>query len=156
MKLAEALMERSDAQRRYVQVEERVKRFAKVQEGEAPAENPNALLAELDAIAAQIERLVQRINKTNNVTATVASGRQTRTLADTLAVRDGLALQAKTYAELAKTASVTQDRYSKSEVRFVSAISVLATQKRADELAKRYRELDTMIQALNWTTELVG
>ncbi len=156
MKLAEALMERADAQRRYAQVEERVKRFAKVQEGEAPAENPNALLAELDAIAAQIEKLVQRINKTNNVTATVAAGTQTRTLADRLAERDALAMQAKTYAELAKTASVTQDRYSKSEVRFVSAISVSATQKRADELAKRYRELDTMIQALNWTTELIG
>jgi hypothetical protein len=150
MKLAEALMARADAQRRYARVEERVKRFAKVQEGETPAENPNMLLTELDAIAVQIEKLVQRINKTNNVTAIVDA----RTLADSLAERDALAMQAKTYAELAKTASVTQDRYSKSEVRFVSAISVAATQKRADELAKRYRELDATIQALNWTTEL--
>ncbi len=54
MKLAEALLERADAQRRYAQVEERARRFAKVQEGEAPAENPAALLAELDAIAKQI------------------------------------------------------------------------------------------------------
>lgn len=152
MKLAEALMERADAQRRYAQIEDRVKRFAKVQEGETPAENPNALLTELDAIAAQIEKLVKRINKTNNATATAAA----RSLVDALAERDALAMQAKTYAELAKSAAVTQDRYSKSEVRFVSAISVAATQKRADEFAKRYRELDTAIQSLNWTTELVN
>lgn len=150
MKLAEALLERADAQRRYAQVEERVRRFAKVQEGEAPAENPAALLAELDAIAKQIEKLVKRINQTNNV-ATL--GKQS--LADALAERDALSMQAKTYAELAKMATVTQDRYSKSEVRFVSTIDVAATQKRADELAKRYRELDATIQALNWTTELV-
>lgn len=149
MKLAEALLERADAQRRYAQVEERVRRFSKVQEGEAPAENPAALLAELDAIAKQIEKLVKRINQTNNV---AALGKQS--LADALAERDALSMQAKTYAELAKMATVTQDRYSKSEVRFVSTIDVAATQKRADELAKRYRELDATIQALNWTTEL--
>jgi hypothetical protein len=149
MKLAEALLERADAQRRYAQVEERTRRFAKVQEGEAPAENPAALLAELDAIAKQIEKLVKRINQTNNVTAL---GKQS--LADALAERDALSMQAKTYAELAKMATVTQDRYSKSEVRFVSTIDVAATQKRADDLAKRYRELDATIQALNWTTEL--
>jgi hypothetical protein len=151
MKLAEALLERADAQRRYTQVEERVRRFAKVQEGEAPAENPAALLAELDAIAKQIEKLVKRINQTNNLSAL---GKQS--LADALAERDALSMQAKTYAELAKMATVTQDRYSKSEVRFVSTIDVAATQKRADELAKRYRELDATIQALNWTTELVA
>jgi hypothetical protein len=151
MKLAEALLERADAQRRYAQVEERVRRFAKVQEGEAPAENPALLLAEMDAIAKQIEKLVKRINQTNNVTAL---GKQS--LADGLAERDALSLQAKTYAELAKMATVTQDRYSKSEVRFVSTIDVAATQKRADDLAKRYRELDAAIQALNWTTELAA
>jgi regulator of replication initiation timing len=149
MKLAEALLERADAQRRYAQVEERVRRFSKVQEGEAPAENPAALLAELDAIAKQIEKLVKRINQTNNVTAMAK-----QSLADALAERDALSMQAKTYAELAKMATVTQDRYSKSEVRFVSTIDVAATQKRADDLAKRYRELDATIQALNWTTEL--
>ncbi len=92
---------------------------------------------------------MKRINQTNNVTAL---GKQS--LADALAERDALSMQAKTYAELAKMATVTQDRYSKSEVRFVATIDVAATQKRADDLAKRYRELDATIQALNWTTEL--
>jgi hypothetical protein len=32
---------------------------------------------------------------------------------------------------------------------------VVETQKRADELAKNYRELDARIQELNWQTELV-
>jgi hypothetical protein len=37
----------------------------------------------------------------------------------------------------------------------VSTINVAETQKRADELAKEYRELDARIQELNWQTELI-
>ena len=48
-----------------------------------------------------------------------------------------------------------QDRYSKSEVRFVATMSVGKLQVGVDQLAKRYRELDTRLQELNWTTELI-
>ena len=152
MKLAEALMERADAQRRYAQTEERMKRFAKVQEGESPAEHPQALLAELNSIAARISELVKRINRTNNETAFATE----TTMADVLAERDVLAMRRNTYAELAKVATVSQDRYSKSEVKFVSTVDIAATQVQANEFAKLYRELDAKIQALNWITELVS
>ncbi|MCD0167601.1 hypothetical protein IHN58_18320, partial [Deinococcus sp. 12RED42] len=44
MKLAEALIERADLQKRAAQLEERLVKNLLVQEGEAPAEDPQALL----------------------------------------------------------------------------------------------------------------
>ena len=46
MKLAEALIWRADAKKRLEQLKTRLVRVAKVQEGDAPAEDPKALLAE--------------------------------------------------------------------------------------------------------------
>ncbi|HSE23029.1 MAG TPA: hypothetical protein VLB68_15285 [Pyrinomonadaceae bacterium] len=40
-------------------------------------------------------------------------------------------------------------------MKYISTINVAGTQKRADELAKNYRELDARIQEVNWKTELV-
>jgi hypothetical protein len=47
MKLAEALIERADLQKKISEIEERLDRVSKVQEGETPAEDPNLLLKEL-------------------------------------------------------------------------------------------------------------
>jgi hypothetical protein len=58
-------------------------------------------------------------------------------------------------AAIAETASTRQDRYSKSEVKFVATVSVAALQKQVDQLSKRFRELDTRLQELNWSTELI-
>ena len=46
MKLAEALSERADIQKRIQQLRSRLRRNALVQEGEKPAEDPHALLEE--------------------------------------------------------------------------------------------------------------
>ena len=65
MKLAEALINRSDLQKRLDQLEERLNNNALVQEGEEPAEDPGALLAELETLSASLEDIVTRINLTN-------------------------------------------------------------------------------------------
>jgi len=72
-----------------------------------------------------------------------------------LAERDILSLRRTAYADLAQAASVRQDRYSKSEVKFISTVDVAALQKKADDLAKQYRELDARIQEANWQVELL-
>ena len=59
------------------------------------------------------------------------------------------------YRELAQAAIITQDRYSKSEVKFKSTINVAEIQKQADQLSKEHRELDAKIQGANWLTELI-
>lgn len=65
MKLAEALQIRADLQRRLAQMPQRLENNATVQEGTAPAENPESLLRELDTLTGELERLMTRINLTN-------------------------------------------------------------------------------------------
>ncbi|HWS99900.1 MAG TPA: DIP1984 family protein [Pyrinomonadaceae bacterium] len=151
MKLAEALILRADCQKRFQQLQARILRSAKVQEGDEPAENPTELIVELEAVSGELAALVKRINKTNATTPFS----EALTLADVLAERDVLALRRNTYSGLAQAASVTQERYSRSEVKFKSTVSVTEIQKRADDLAKSYRELDSRIQELNWRVEMV-
>ncbi len=152
MKLAEALLERADAQKRYAQTLERIKRVVKVQAGDTPAENPETLMCELEGLANRITELVQRINRTN----CNAVFDENLTLADALAMRDILLQKRNAFAGLAETATTTQDRYSRSEIKFEAVINVAETQKRADAFAKQYRECDAKVQALNWVTELAA
>jgi hypothetical protein len=152
MKLAEALILRSDLQHRTEQLKQRILRNAKVQEGDSPAEDPNDLLKEFESMSKELTKLIQSINQTNSNTE-IEKG---VTLSDGLAQRDVLKIKHNIYSELAKAATVTHDRYSKSEVRFISTIKVAEIQKTADKLAKEHRELDSMIQEVNWKTELIS
>ena len=68
MKLATALSERADLQKRISELSVRLNNNAKVQEGEAPSEDPSALLLELDGCLTRLEELMARINKTNQET----------------------------------------------------------------------------------------
>ena len=151
MKLAEALILRADSQKRIAQLKSRLNTNAKVQEGDAPAETPQDLIAELNRVSIELLDLIKRINRTNSTTVFAGA----TTISDALAERDVLAVQRAVYLDLANTAAISHDRYSRSEVKYVATINVAEMQKRADELAKKYRDLDTRIQELNWQTELV-
>ncbi|MCL4804203.1 MAG: DIP1984 family protein [Anaerolineae bacterium] len=151
MKLAEALILRSDRKKRLELLRERLSRIARVQEGDLPAEDPNALLDEVERTAADLVRLVRQINRTN-ATVRLDDG---RTIADAIADRDDLQLRRSVLNGLLQAAAIKQDRYTKSEVRFQTTVDVGALQKRADDLAREYRELDTTIQAANWRFDLI-
>lgn len=150
MKLAEALILRADSQKRIEQVRQRLLRSAKVQEGEQPAENPQQLMTELESAIAELTTLIKQINKTNAVTQFQAG-----TLSDALAERDTLLLKRNAYSNLIDAASIRQERYSRSEVRFVSTVEIAAVQRQVDDFSRSYRELDSQIQALNWQTDLI-
>ncbi len=151
MKLAEALILRADQKKRIEQLRQRILRNAKVQEGQQAAEAPEGLIKEMENIAGELLTLIQRINRTNSATPMNGGG----TLADAIAMRDILLLKHGIYRELAQAATVVQDLRTKSEVRFVSTVNVAATQQTADELASAHRELDTTIQEMNWSTDLM-
>ena len=68
MKLATALSERSDIQKRLSELQERLNNNAKVQDGETTAEDPKELLKELDSLTEQLETLIYKINLTNSKT----------------------------------------------------------------------------------------
>ena len=107
------------------------------------------MLEEAAGLLQEIETLVRRINHTNAQTAFEGA-----TLTDAIARRDALLRSRRLYAAIADAGTMTGSRYSRSEVRFVPAVDVKALREMADSAAKAYRELDTKIQQLNWTTEL--
>ena len=150
MKLAEALALRADMVARLTQLATRAKANAKSQEGETPSEDASELLAQHDRIATDLETLIARINA-RNLEIEVEPG---FTMTQALARRDVLRIRHKLRTGLADAASVSADRFTRSELRTVSAVDVRALRSEADGIAQELRTLDTAIQAVNWSTEL--
>ena len=150
MKLAEALVLRADGQKRIEQLQQRLIQNAKVQADDQPAENPEILQQELEQLAQELVLLIQRINRTNSRTELEAG----MSIADALAAKDVTKLKSDIYRNLAQAAIVKQDRQTKSEIKFQSTIQVAEVQRKADQLAKEHRQLDTRVQQANWQTEL--
>ena len=149
MLLAEALARRAEADERLRALTQRLTQGALIQEGDTPAEDPAELLAETAHLLTEIETLVRRINHTNSQTPFEGA-----TLTDALARRDATLRARRLYSQVADAAAARQDRYSRSEVRFVPTVDVAQLRKMADDAAKAYRELDTKIQQANWSTQL--
>lgn len=150
MKLAQALIERADLQRRLAQLSNRMQQNAKYQEGETPSENPNDLLAEYRQVAEQLEYLVVAINLRNSQ-ITLPNGVN---MTAALAQRDRLKAEHATLIQLANSAMPEQSRYSHSEIKMLAAVNVKDIRQQADQIAKRCRELDMLIQESNWLNEL--
>jgi hypothetical protein len=75
MKLGDALNRRADLRARIQQLPGRLAASAVMQEGDAPPEDPAALLDELDAMSQELQRLVAAINETNARTTLATGGR---------------------------------------------------------------------------------
>ncbi|MCR8659704.1 DIP1984 family protein [Paenibacillus endoradicis] len=151
MKLAEALLYRADAQKKIAQLKQRLERVIKVQEGEQPSEDPVILLEELKLATIDMTLWIQRVNRTNAITAY----NDQLTLSDALIERDRIMMYRNALATVLEQACITQDRYSRTEVRFERTVDVKEIQKEIDILSKTYREMDIRIQELNWTVELI-
>ena len=151
MKLAEALVLRADLQKRLAQIRTRLTQSALVQEGEQPPENPTELLTEMEQMLAQLQDLMVGINKTN-LRASLPDG---TTLTDALARRDILSLHHNIINGLTDTASNRIERFGRSEIRKLATVDVATLRRQISELARQRRELDTAIQATNWTTDVL-
>ncbi len=150
MKLAQALMERADIQRRIAQLNSRLQNNAKVQDGEEPSEAPEALLAELEELSKQLEELITRINITNSI----SSADDGHSLTSLLAKRDCLTQKLSIMRDFLNAASSTVSRMMHSEIKIFSTVNVSELQKKIDFESKCLRELEVQIQTLNWTIEL--
>lgn len=151
MKLAEALIMRADYQKRIEHLRNRLLQNAKIQEGEIPNEDPKVLIKELNQLLSDLKGLIKNINRTNLQTVFNDS----HSLADALTERDLLSQERKIYSALLEAASISHDRYSRTEIKYVSTINVRETQNYVDELSQKHRILDTKIQELNWLTNLI-
>lgn len=150
MKLAEALQERADLNRRIEQLRYRLSNNVLVQEGEKPLEDPAALLEELESSFTRLEWLIARINLTN--CAVKVEG---RSLTELIARRDVLSLRAEAYRRLVEEASQNTHRATRTEIKILSAVDVPALQRQADDVSRELRLLDNTLQATNWTADLM-
>ncbi|MBQ8424948.1 MAG: DIP1984 family protein [Clostridia bacterium] len=150
MKLAEALLVRSDLQKNIAQLENRLVMNAKVQEGEMPSEDPVQLMEVLNQSISDLEKIIYNINMTNSVT--IVDGDP---LTKLMAKKETLLLKIKILQNFVENASRKIDRYSNKEIKVESTVNVAAEQEKIDKLSKEYRILDAKIQNANWQTELI-
>ena len=150
MKLAEALNQRADLQKRIAQLRERLSNNVKVQEGDQPAEKPEDLFRELEGALEQLKDLIVSINRTNQ--ETVWEG---RTLTEMIAGKDVLSLHLSVLRDTLDAANVRSDRYSRNEIKFVRTVDVNELQKKVDDLSRDLRVLDSQLQQANWSTDLL-
>ena len=150
MKLAEALQERADLNRKIDELGRRLNNCILVQEGEEPPEDPAELLGELDEAAARLGTLMASINLTNS--RTKADG---LTLTQLIARKDALTVQLAAYRSLVSTAGQSTHRARGTEIRIKALLKASELQKRADQLAGEIRRLDNLLQETNWKTTLI-
>ena len=130
MKLAEALSNRADLQRRISQLKGRLKDSAKVQEKQ--------------------EKLVYQINCTN-----MQITHNGENLTRMLARRDSLSARVSLMREVLKHVTETETRYGRNEIRYIRTVDVANLRKDTDSYCKQLRELDNLIQSINWTVDLL-
>ena len=150
MKLAEALSIRAELQKKTEQVEQRLKSVVKIQEGDTPEESPVDLLSELYQAAAQLEKLLYRINITN--LRTVRGG---ETITAMIARKDVLTLEINVLRNVLKAATEPESRYSRNEIKYVKTIDTAKLRKKIDTLSAELRKTDLKIQETNWTADLM-
>jgi hypothetical protein len=151
MKLAEALMERKAVKTKMEELKKRIYQNAKVQEGTAAIENPLDLISELKNETAKFERFVARINRTNNATMVT----EDMSMMEAIVKKDMLNYQHFVLVNLADKATPSEARYSQREIRDVPNVEIGQVRKMADEAAREYRKLDSLIQESNWKVELI-
>ena len=151
MKLAEALSIRKDLQTRINELSSRLMNNVKIQEGDEPAEDPKDLFKELDNCLKQLEEYIYRINLTNMRTM---SGE--KTLTQLMAERDVLTKRVSVMQQVFNQAALSSsERYSCSEIKYVTTVDVKALRKQIDKLSAQLRQLDIQIQSINFSTELL-
>jgi len=150
MKLAEALQERADLNRKIEELRRRLGNCILTQEGEDPAEDPAALLTELDAAAERLETLMAQINLTNSKSRVNGV-----TLTEMIARKDALMLRLSAYRDLVYTAGQTVSRARGTEIRVRAVLKASELQKTVDQMAKEVRQLDNLLQETNWKTKLL-
>lgn len=151
MKLAEALQERADLNKKIESLRYRLENNATVQEGEKSSEDIYSLLDELNQSTDRLAELIAKINLTN--CKTIVDG---LTLTELIAKKDVLMVKVAIYRNLVNEASNISRRARGSEIKILPNLSVVDLQKEADLLSKEIRIIDNKIQSTNWQIDLMN
>lgn len=151
MKLAEALLIRSDMQKKLAQIKGRIRSNVKVQEGDTPNEDPNTLMVDASQIITELNTLIERIHRTNAIAQTDKG----QSMLMLLVERDTLEMRHKLLIDAIEATDTEADRYSHREIKWSIMVSVANLQKQADDIAMKLRKINIVIQANNWQIDLV-
>lgn len=151
MKLAEALLLRSDQQKKLASLKQRINANVLVQEGDTPAEDPNELMQQVFALTHETQGLILQIHRTN-AQAKLGDG---RLLLELLMQRDELAEHHKIITGAIASTHREPDRYSAREIKWQKVIPVASLQKQADDISAKLRDLNIRIQAANWQIDVI-
>ena len=149
MKLAEALLTRSEYKKRISELQSRINRNTQVQEGDKPTEDPIELINELTEVYKKLNEIIKRINYVNF--NTILEGNIS--LSDALVDRKLLIEKRHSLLNVA-TYALPNNRNSRNEIKIISTINVAAMNQEVDNISKQIREIDTKIQAKNWTIDI--
>jgi hypothetical protein len=151
MKLAEALLLRSDQQKKLASLKQRINANVLVQDGDEPSEDPNELLKQVFALTQESQKLVYVIHQTNAL-AKLTDGRSLLAL---LTQRDELVERHKILTSAISNTQREPDRYSTREIKWHKVIPVSSLQKQSDDISAKLRDLNVLIQATNWQVDLL-
>lgn len=148
MKLAEALLLRSDLQKKIEHLQNRIHPVLIITKGKKPQEDPVELIAKLRAAIVKLEALMVQINKTNNATSFDGE----KNLMEALAQRDALKMLSEKLRHIRQYAQVDYQSFNKD---LKATIDIKKLQAEIDQTGRAFREIDSKIQEINWLTELV-
>lgn len=131
-------------------MKQRIGNNSVIQDGNKPHEDPSGLMSEAFGVLKELRDLIGKINAANAVKK-LPDG---RTLMDAIAQRDELTQQHSLLQHAISSSSKEPDRYSMTEIKWVACVDIQKLQKQSDDLSKRIRELNIMIQQTNWNTDL--
>lgn len=147
MKLAEGLLLRADLMKKIEHLQNRIMPVLIVSDDRLPQEDPNKLLAQLRKTIQDLEILIIRINKTNNVTIVEGEG----LLMEALAKRDSLKLVSEKLRNIRRSAQI----FNTGDSNLKTTINIEKLQIEIDQAGRAFREIDSKVQEINWLTFLV-
>ena len=146
MKLAEALLLRSDLLKKIEHLQNRIRPVLIVSDDKLPQEDPDSLLAQLRKAIQDLEILIVKINKTNNETLIEGEG----LLMEALAKRDSLKLLSEKLRTIRSAAQINNSGDSNLK----TTIDIKKLQIEMDQTGRAFRDIDSKIQEINWLTAL--
>ena len=150
MKLAEALQERADLNRKIDELDRRIRQNVLVQQGEKPNEDPNSMFEELKAAVDRLETVIRQINF-SNCKHRVGG----RTLTEIIARKDTLKMLYNAHRDALSAATQSTSRARGTEIKILPVVDVKALRRETDEIAKEIRMLDNALQQANWNFDLI-
>lgn len=151
MKLAEALIQKKDLEVEIANLQSRLLENVKVQEGTQPFEKPELTLDKIKNTLSQLEDITIKIHKTNNIIKADADNN----INELISKRDIVKLRHKVYSAAYKEL-FTRDRYAtRSDIKYTVTADINNLLKYISDAAKEFRVLDTKIQSINWSTDLL-